>query len=119
MTKRQKEALPKFPCKMCGVCCKKVFNQVPQAAPETARAIRKLDRGDGFCKHFDEETNKCKIYQKRPWFCNGVELWRRYYKPNGLPLEAAYAVMKRQCEVLAEKDTLEDDDFDWGTIFSK
>ena len=98
-----------FPCKACGVCCKKIFSTVGEFDP----SAKDMDRGDGICKHFDEQTNKCKIYHSRPWFCNGKEIWKKYYNPQGLPLEFAYAVMEKQCEILAVKGTVEDDDIDW------
>lgn len=51
---------PAFPCNSCGGCCRKVAN-----SKETAW----LDRGDSVCKHFDEETNLCLIYESRPLVC--------------------------------------------------
>ena len=55
-------------CKKCGSCCRFVF-KTP------------LDRGDGVCKHLEEDTNLCKIYDNRPDICK-VELFDR--KPEEL-----------------------------------
>jgi len=110
--------LPTFPCKACGVCCKKLFGTVRDIEPSAANFLRDMDRGDGFCKHLSESTNKCRIYDKRPWFCNGVEIWKRYYKPQGLPLEFAYAVMEKQCKILAVKETVLEDDIDWAEFIA-
>ena len=53
-------------CSKCkGLCCRHV--------------VRDLDRGDGTCKHFDETTFKCKIYEKRPMICNTDAMFERFY----------------------------------------
>lgn len=56
-----------FPCDACGQCCRRV-----NLSQQTAF----LDRGDGTCKHFDEHTRLCQIYDDRPLVCQ-VEA---YYK---------------------------------------
>ncbi|WP_273382184.1 YkgJ family cysteine cluster protein [Actinobacillus porcinus] len=56
-----------FPCTACGKCCRRV-----NLSEQTAY----LDRGDGVCKHFDEQTNLCKIYENRPLVCRVED----YYK---------------------------------------
>lgn len=35
-----------------------------------------LDRGDGVCRHFDEQTNLCGIYAEKPLVCRVED----YYK---------------------------------------
>lgn len=50
----------KFPCDCCGACCKNI-----KLAAETAY----LDRGDGICRHFNDESNLCSIYNNRPDIC--------------------------------------------------
>lgn len=57
-----------YPCSICGLCCKSISN-VDQ--------LKKFDRGDGVCKHFDERTNLCLIYEQRPLVCN---IEKSYYK---------------------------------------
>ena len=99
----------RFPCKACGLCCQKGFINIPTVAPEAAEEVASLDRGDGQCKNFDFETNKCSVYENRPWFCNGYTIWEKYYEPQGLPLDFAYSVMKHQCKVFAgEVSTLDE-----------
>lgn len=56
-----------FPCTSCGKCCKRV-----NMSPETIY----LDRGDGICRYFNENSNLCNIYENRPLVCQ-VE---GYYK---------------------------------------
>ena len=53
-----------------------------------------LNRGDGICKYFDEQTHLCSIYDDRPEKCNidkayewlfkGVVTKEEYYKQNYL-----------------------------------
>jgi len=59
-----------FPCTACGKCCQNVGK-----SEETAF----LDRGDGTCRHFDEYTKLCLIYENRPLVCQ-VE---KYYQTIG------------------------------------
>ncbi|WP_429182353.1 YkgJ family cysteine cluster protein [Aeromonas salmonicida] len=56
-----------FPCTTCGKCCRRVY-----ANPETSF----LDRGDGVCGYFAEETNLCRIYEQRPLVCRVEDYYR-------------------------------------------
>ncbi|AUZ76703.1 MULTISPECIES: YkgJ family cysteine cluster protein [Aeromonas] len=58
-----------FPCSACGQCCRRVNESSKTAF---------LDRGDGVCKHFDEQSNLCRIYSERPLVCRVEE----YYLAN-------------------------------------
>lgn len=58
-----------FPCNACGLCCRRVGQ-----SSETAF----LDRSDGVCRHFDEKTHLCTIYQDRPLVCRVED----YYQVN-------------------------------------
>ena len=49
-----------FPCNACGECCRRVNKSELTAF---------LDRGDGTCRHFDELSKLCKIYETRPLVC--------------------------------------------------
>jgi uncharacterized protein len=49
-----------FNCWQCGACCRLV-----RLLPEIAH----LDRGDGACRHLQEDL-KCGIYENRPDACN-------------------------------------------------
>lgn len=55
-----------FPCTSCGKCCRLVGN-----SPQTDF----LNRGDGVCRHLDENTNLCAIYEIRPLVCNIKEYY--------------------------------------------
>jgi len=63
--------LTPFPCNACGKCCRRV-----SASPETAF----LDRGDGVCHHFIEETHLCAIYETRPLVCRVEDYYRTWLK---------------------------------------
>lgn len=53
-------------CSKCkGTCCRHV--------------IKELDRGDGTCRYFDEETCNCSIYDHRPDICNTDILFEKYF----------------------------------------
>lgn len=49
-----------FPCNACGECCCRVHQSEQTAF---------LDRGDGICRYFDEQTKLCTIYETRPLVC--------------------------------------------------
>ena len=61
--------LKPFPCNACGLCCLRVNKSV-----ETAF----LDRGDGVCRHLNEQQHLCTIYDKRPLVCRVTD----YYQEN-------------------------------------
>ncbi len=46
-----------FPCTRCGLCCRHLLGGT-------------LDRGDGVCRHLDEASDLCGIYEERPEICN-------------------------------------------------
>ena len=49
-----------FPCTACGQCCKHVH---------LSEQTNYLNRGDGTCRHFDDESLLCNIYEQRPLIC--------------------------------------------------
>lgn len=53
-----------FPCNQCGQCCRNVY---------LAEVTNHLDRGDGACRHYDDQSKLCSIYETRPDICR-VEL---------------------------------------------
>ena len=60
-----------FPCTQCGECCRRV-SQSPATAP--------LDRGDGTCRHFDDDARSCRIYEERPALCRIDEGFETTFK---------------------------------------
>ncbi len=49
-----------FPCVRCGLCCRNVG---------LVKETQYLDRGDGVCKNYDEQSKGCIIYDDRPDIC--------------------------------------------------
>jgi len=60
-----------FACDKCGLCCTQLSD---------SSIYSELDRGDGVCKFFDEETRLCSIYFNRPLLCNIDESYEKYFK---------------------------------------
>ena len=61
-----------FNCVRCGACCSQL--------PLFHGIYGELDRGDGICRHFDEQKRICRIYEHRPDLCNvrkGYALFKR------------------------------------------
>ncbi|HHC6667723.1 TPA: YkgJ family cysteine cluster protein [Vibrio parahaemolyticus] len=56
--------LASFPCYSCGKCCSNV---------DLSQETKFLDRGDGICRHLNEDNKHCNIYESRPDICR-VEL---------------------------------------------
>lgn len=72
-----------FPCNKCGACCRNV-----DKSEHTAH----LNRGDGACKLYNDETKLCSDYENRPDICR-VDLqfdlnykdhmtWQQYLRLN-------------------------------------
>jgi len=61
-----------FQCTKCGVCCTRL---------DLSELYSFLNRGDGVCCYFDENSRLCTIYSERPELCN-VELMyeKEFYK---------------------------------------
>lgn len=51
----------KFDCDRCGLCCQNL---------RMLDLYSSLDRGDGTCRYYVEETRLCSIYERRPLLCN-------------------------------------------------
>ena len=77
-----------FNCSKCGECCKNLhLNPL----------YSELDRGDNVCKYFDETTNLCSIYEKRPIICNVDKMYDVHFK-GIMTLEEYYYKNKEGCE---------------------
>ena len=89
-----------FPCTGCGLCCQiqgaiKKLGPLSGVSKEQAELAESLDRGDGTCKNYDEETRKCRIYNDRPFLCRV----REQADASGNP-RAVYLVFLRGCKKL-------------------
>lgn len=61
----------KFPCIECGLCCR-LSGKVPQLAG--------WKDSSGRCRYFDEMTNHCRIYSRRPDICNVSAMYKLYFQ---------------------------------------
>ncbi|MGL5673607.1 MAG: YkgJ family cysteine cluster protein [Plesiomonas shigelloides] len=59
--------LAPFPCTACGQCCRRVNKNTLTVF---------LDRGDGVCRHFNEQNHLCSIYSERPLVCRVEDYYR-------------------------------------------
>ncbi len=57
----------------CGACCYLAPEERPDLAdyltPEELTHYLSLVGPDGWCRHFDPESRRCRIYAQRPRFC--------------------------------------------------
>ena len=60
-----------------------------------------LDRGDGVCRYYDDNTRLCSIYQKRPIRCN-VDAYYDKYLVKVLSKEQYYKANYDICKKLKE-----------------
>ena len=83
-----------FKCDKCGLCCKKIGK---------ISILSYLNRGDGICKHYDENTKLCKIYNNRPLFCN-VDLGYEKYFHNFFTKEKYYKLNYELCKKMKDDE---------------
>lgn len=75
-----------FPCTRCGECCRRIGR---------VKELAHLDRGDGACRHLDENTLLCGIYEDRPRACSvdaGFEALGPYFASREAYMTATAAV---------------------------
>lgn len=61
-----------------------------------------LDRGDGICRYFDEQSKLCTIYPNRPLMCNVDEAFRLCFQGT-MTLEEYYTLNYAACHELKRK----------------
>ena len=83
-----------FECDKCGLCCQKIY---------TIPILSYLDRGDGVCKNYDDETKLCKIYENRPLACN-VDLGFEKYFSKFFTKEEYYNLNYKLCEKMKKEE---------------
>jgi len=94
----------KFPCTMCGACCRSIGNAVEFAKklPEDndiADAFRNFPHpinSDGSCSMLVD--NKCSVYETRPDICNVDKVYEKYYKKM-YTKHQAYALNQKMCKM--------------------
>lgn len=83
-----------FECDKCGLCCQKIH---------TIPMLSYLDRGDGVCKNYDDETRLCKIYDNRPILCN-VDLGFEKFFSKFYTKEEYYKLNYELCEKMKKEE---------------
>lgn len=58
-----------FECDKCGLCC---------IGLDQNETTAYLHDGDGICRHLNQETMLCEIYEERPIFCRVEEYYDKY-----------------------------------------
>lgn len=81
----------KFVCTKCGLCCTHL--------KDFFGLYSELDRGDGVCQYFDEESRLCRIYENRPVKCNIEKSYNAFFKEYYTEDEY-YALMQKGCKKL-------------------
>ncbi|WP_336175145.1 YkgJ family cysteine cluster protein [Acinetobacter ursingii] len=84
-----------FPCYQCGACCRHV---------NLSELTSYLDRGDGICRHHNQETHLCTIYDTRPEICRVDKLYEQHFK-NQISWQEFVEVNLIVCEQLNEMES--------------
>lgn len=82
-----------FFCDKCGLCCMHI---------DESRLDEGMNRGDGVCIYFDEDSHLCKIYSDRPIICNVDKFYDRFLSSNCLK-EEFYFANYEACKKLKER----------------
>jgi Fe-S-cluster containining protein len=86
--------LPKFDCNGCGACCRHLL-----LTPETEH----MNRGDGTCLHYDDDSKRCKIYNERPDICRVDRQYIANYQHDYSWIEFCY-INAKACEMLVARE---------------
>lgn len=78
-----------FKCDKCGLCCRHI---------NLTAVSDDLDRGDGICKHLDELSNLCRIYDNRPVFCNVDKMYLNF--SDKMTVEKFYEINYLSCNAI-------------------
>jgi Fe-S-cluster containining protein len=80
-----------FACDKCGLCCKNIGG---------IDELTSMNRGDGTCKHFNDISLECSIYDQRPLICRvdeGYVLFEKEYTK-----EEYYKLNIKSCTTLKD-----------------
>ena len=82
-----------FKCDCCGLCCMNL---------DKSDIYDDLNRGDGVCVFFNEDTKLCSIYNKRPDKCNVDKMYELIYSDK-LSKKDYYKLNYEACKKLKEE----------------
>lgn len=81
-------------CDTCtALCCRNIPNEYQ---------IEFCLSGTSICKHLDQTTNKCTIYQERPLICNVTEYHNCSLKLSKLNKDEWYEINYQSCKRLKD-----------------
>lgn len=83
-----------FICDCCGLCCMNL---------QRSELYKDLDRGDGICMYFNENTKLCSIYKNRPIKCNIDKTYDLIFK-NEISIDQYYELNYKACKILKESE---------------
>lgn len=89
-----KAMIAAFPCTGCGLCCQKV---------NMAEQTKSLDRGDGICRHYQQDSHQCSIYDTRPDICRVDVQFKNNYS-SIMPWEEFVNINIDACRFLQKQD---------------
>lgn len=86
-----------FSCTVCGECCRQV---------KLAEETKSFDRGDGTCRHFNDHTKQCNIYDERPLICRVDAMFDNHYHKT-MTRSEFYRLNAVCCNILQDKAGLD------------
>lgn len=78
----------RFECSCCGECCRRL------GVLHWAKNMIDLK---GVCKYLNQENNLCRIYERRPIFCN-VDAYYDKYLSDKISRTEYYRLNKEMCD---------------------
>ena len=81
-----------FHCDKCGKCCQYIGRSPIYSF---------LDRGDGVCRYYEDNTKLCSIYKNRPVICRVDDMYDLYFKEM-MTKEEYYELNYQSCMQLKE-----------------
>ncbi len=84
-----------FQCDKCGLCCMRISDLPPSLGED-------LNRGDGVCRYFDDESHLCTIYDSRPLFCNVERTYNEMFA-SSMSKEEYYGLNYASCKRIKEE----------------
>ncbi len=80
---KMKNSTPSWRCiKNCGACCRLAPEERSEAievlSQDQLKIYFELVKPDGWCRHYDSGSRKCRIYANRPDFCQIGSLFALY-----------------------------------------
>lgn len=83
-----------YQCEKCGACCRNL---------DKSEIYMHLDRGDGCCIYYNDETKLCSIYDSRPIICRVDDIYETQFK-NIIDKESYYLSNHEACKKLREME---------------